>query len=364
MAFPILKHQHQLGFFENNCFDDGFSRLTNLVDFSFVSNRNPDHLRQSTVTSMGLPVPLLSDTLDIIHDSIEIAAFDTESFEPIPLGPPVSSVNPTIQVAQANVEPNFRPLPDHPRLPDSNEFMKLSPTETSLSTWLEPQGDSRKRDLNESSIDGKDVSVQPSPSPKKKMRVVDKAEFPEVQASTIIPDQQVSAPQKNQQPRFRGYQKEQWEERFEELCQFHKTNGHCQVQNTESGSRPLARWVKRQRYQYRLRMEGKPSAMTNERVKALENLGFVWDSHSAAWDERLKELVDFKTAHKHCNVPSNFPDNPSLASWVKCQRRQYKLYREGQPSTMTIERIIELEKINFEWEIRSKGQKRSWYKGY
>ena len=58
--------------------------------------------------------------------------------------------------------------------------------------------------------------------------------------------------------------------------------------------------------------------------------------------------------HTHSNVPSTFPENPQLATWVKCQRRQYKLLRDGKTSNMTMERIVQLEKIGFVWEVRKK----------
>ena len=89
------------------------------------------------------------------------------------------------------------------------------------------------------------------------------------------------------------------------------------------------------------------------RVKALESLGFVWDSHSAVWQERMNELLEFKKIHSHCNVPTTYSENRKLAAWVKCQRRQYKLRREGKASNMTPERINDLEKIGFEWLLRS-----------
>jgi Helicase associated domain len=92
--------------------------------------------------------------------------------------------------------------------------------------------------------------------------------------------------------------------------------------------------------------------MSEERVKVLEDIGFVWDSQGAAWEERLGELKEFRAQNQHCNVPTNFRDNPQLASWVKCQRRQYKLYLEGQPSNITPRRIERLEELGFEWELR------------
>ena len=47
--------------------------------------------------------------------------------------------------------------------------------------------------------------------------------------------------------RFRGYQADQWAERFEELCAFFKNHGHCQVPHSFVENEALARWTKRQR---------------------------------------------------------------------------------------------------------------------
>jgi hypothetical protein len=49
---------------------------------------------------------------------------------------------------------------------------------------------------------------------------------------------------------FRAYQAEQWTERFQELWVYCKQHGHCQVPHTHVQNPALARWVKRQRYQY------------------------------------------------------------------------------------------------------------------
>jgi len=160
------------------------------------------------------------------------------------------------------------------------------------------------------------------------------------------------ARQRQRTRRFRPYQAGQWSEKYVELKAYRESQGHCCVPHTYTENLALARWVKRQRYQYKLMEEGKPSTMTAERVKALEDLDFIWDSQRAAWEERLNELHDFRRKHGHCNVPSNFKDNPQLATWVKCQRRQYKLHFRGRPSNMTDRRVGQLESIGFEWELR------------
>ena len=152
--------------------------------------------------------------------------------------------------------------------------------------------------------------------------------------------------------RFHGYQNDQWLSRYEELSKYCSEVGHCNVPSVYEENPTLARWVKRQRYQYKLMNEGKSSTMTNGRAIALEGLGFIWDSQSVQWTERLNELKDFRRIYGHCNVPSRYLPNPKLSVWVKIQRRQYKLLCTGSKSNMTMERIAELEKIDFAWQIR------------
>lgn len=159
--------------------------------------------------------------------------------------------------------------------------------------------------------------------------------------------------------RFRPFQLCEWSVKYEELCEFRKKFGTCLVHHNYKDNLPLARWVKRQRYQYKLMLEGKQSTMTPERVEVLDKVGFIWDSQSAAWYERLSELKNFKKANSHTNVPSSFEQNPRLATWVKCQRRQYRLYQAGKANNMTKLRISELESIGFEWELRNNKKQRT-----
>jgi Helicase associated domain len=122
--------------------------------------------------------------------------------------------------------------------------------------------------------------------------------------------------------RFRAFQAGQWAEKFAELCEYQRKFGHCLVSHTYVENLALSRWVRRQRYQYKLRQESNPnSTMTLERIEALENIGFVWDSQGSSWMERLQELKAFKAAFYHCNVPSGYRENKCLATWIKGQRK-------------------------------------------
>ena len=157
--------------------------------------------------------------------------------------------------------------------------------------------------------------------------------------------------------RIRDYQEDAWNEKFKELCQFREENGHCFVPHNWSANPQLFQWVKRQRYLYKIKKEkqgGRSSAMTDEREMKLEEIGFVWAIQETAWEERYRELEAFRKVHGHCNVPSTFRDNQSLSVWVKCQRRQRKLFQRGVRCFITAERIERLNRIGFLWNVRKK----------
>jgi hypothetical protein len=65
-----------------------------------------------------------------------------------------------------------------------------------------------------------------------------------------------------------------WEDRLTELAEYRKIHGHCNVPKRYSENIKLGYWVSRQRFQYRLYREGKPSNMTALRIQALKRLGF------------------------------------------------------------------------------------------
>ena len=167
---------------------------------------------------------------------------------------------------------------------------------------------------------------------------------------------------------LRSSHMEQWHQRYLELVEFQQVNGHCLVPLNYQANPSLAHWVKRQRYQYRMKhRDHKHSTLTKEREAMLQELGFVWDSHAAGWEERLGELKDFKLRYGHCNVPKKYPENQQLSVWVKCQRRQYKLLKTTPTpsssttikSNMTNERIAKLLQLGFVFDPRSKKKRLS-----
>ena len=72
-------------------------------------------------------------------------------------------------------------------------------------------------------------------------------------------------------------------------------------------------------------------------------LGFQFDRHNDRWESRYCDLIEFKAAHGHCNVPDSWPENLRLARWVMTQRQ---MHRKGKLSP---DRIQRLEAIGFIW---------------
>ena len=162
----------------------------------------------------------------------------------------------------------------------------------------------------------------------------------------------------NKKQSFRSYQTALWDQRFKELAAYVRQHGNCLVPNDWKWNPSLSKWVKRQRYQYRLKLEGKHTTLTPDRQTALERLGFIWDPHKAVWEEHFQELRAFKLKHGHCNVPSNYSENYSLSVWVQCQRRQYKLYcrtrPQGKAKGMDEDRIVKLQELGFVWDPQNR----------
>jgi len=159
--------------------------------------------------------------------------------------------------------------------------------------------------------------------------------------------------------RFRPYQDYQWRGMFQKLVQYKLKHGHCCVPHSYQEDPMLARWVKRQRYQHKKFEDNDPtSTMTVYRIEQLTSIGFVWHSHASAWQTKLNELKAFKNRTGHCNVPSNYRNNPSLSAWIRCQRRQYRLWKSGCNSTMTAQRYELLESLGFAFENQKLGPKK------
>ncbi|KAL7491007.1 hypothetical protein ACHAWT_000516 [Skeletonema menzelii] len=91
--------------------------------------------------------------------------------------------------------------------------------------------------------------------------------------------------------------------------------------------------------------------MTDERLERLESIGFRWAKRKGqvGWDKKYEELIQYKAKFGNCHVPTKFKENKTLGRWVSQQRAEYKEFQHGLKSKMTVEKIIRLERIGFQW---------------
>jgi hypothetical protein len=99
--------------------------------------------------------------------------------------------------------------------------------------------------------------------------------------------------------------------------------------------------------------EDKKTSMTPSKLKALEEAGFTWAKRKGqpSWDRRFSELVQYRSEHGDCNVPTKYAANPALGRWVSTQRSQYKHFLSGYRTQMTSDRMDRLNAIGFRWNM-------------
>jgi len=100
-----------------------------------------------------------------------------------------------------------------------------------------------------------------------------------------------------------------WMDYFVKLKEFKDRNNHCRVPQNVSENPSLGRWVAAQRRKYkRMKQGGEESQhkITNERIRLLNAIGFVWDvseDTGELWMTRYEDLKFFKEREGHCCVP-------------------------------------------------------------
>ena len=72
-----------------------------------------------------------------------------------------------------------------------------------------------------------------------------------------------------------------WDTLFEELREYVRNHGDCNVLETNHRNPSLVEWVNKQRHDYSLRCGGDKNAMTAEREAKLNVLGFLWEKRES-----------------------------------------------------------------------------------
>ena len=112
-----------------------------------------------------------------------------------------------------------------------------------------------------------------------------------------------------------------WEQKYQELVEYKKRHGHCNVPTPFRENPPLGKWVSQQRYKYN---QENSCNIKDERIRKLESIGFSWFPKQDSWWSMYEELKRFKEAHGHCRVPQRY--GASLGIWVRHVRRVVREY--------------------------------------
>jgi len=139
-----------------------------------------------------------------------------------------------------------------------------------------------------------------------------------------------------------------WENGYSHLKAYKEEYGSCtpSAKFRTSDDYSLGSWVVVQRTN--------KEQLSPERIKCLDELGFVWDPSTLQWEEGFAYLKAYKEQHGDCLVPQRFktPDGFNLGSWVSTQRAAKEI--------LAPERIQCLEKLGFVWDKLTE----QWEKGF
>jgi hypothetical protein len=137
-----------------------------------------------------------------------------------------------------------------------------------------------------------------------------------------------------------------WQRRYGELRAFQRQFGSCKVPQGWQPNPALGNWVALQR---RRRRRG---TLATDQRRLLNELGFDWVGNPMPprknWEERFRELRNFKQRFGHCQVPAMWAENTPLGAWVRHQR---VLHKHGKLPAHQRRRLDEL---GFRWQVESR----------
>jgi hypothetical protein len=172
-----------------------------------------------------------------------------------------------------------------------------------------------------------------------------------------------------------GAEATHWRQKHHLLYQFRAKFGHCRVPpgyGVGTEYEGLFEWVMHQHYQHQCMMNGEPTTMTPTRARVLSDIGFVFAQphneplkkaaassegtserkSTSSWATWMSLLADYRRKHGDCDVPLKYAENPSLGTFVNRQRTEYRKMLANKPSSMTNEKVEELNRLGFTWAMR------------
>lgn len=97
--------------------------------------------------------------------------------------------------------------------------------------------------------------------------------------------------------------------------------------------------------------------LTPQRIEDVTSINFPWRDDRSSWQKWLDDLLHFraKNGGGDMNVPLKYAEYPSLGNFVNRQRTEYRKLLQGRSSSMTQNKIADLNRIGFLWSVREGG---------
>lgn len=128
-----------------------------------------------------------------------------------------------------------------------------------------------------------------------------------------------------------------WLQNFNKLKAYAKKYNNANVPRKYKDDPSLGQWVNELRKAYRAKR------LSSDRIEMINSLGFSWDPKAEEWDKRYKQVKVFFDIHNHSNIPSKYPTEPALPTWLKNQRISYKNQK------LDSYKIEKLNSLNIDW---------------
>ena len=148
--------------------------------------------------------------------------------------------------------------------------------------------------------------------------------------------------------RWESVSDESWNRNYAAAQQYYVTHGDLDISCayvTEDGIR-LGEWIIRLR-NYR-RSGIRKAYLTEERMKALEQIGMRWDVYDYLFERNFAAAAAYHGVHGMLDVPGNYVDanGVRLGSWIKYLRKM----RKKDALRLSEEQIARLDELGMIWE--------------
>ena len=108
---------------------------------------------------------------------------------------------------------------------------------------------------------------------------------------------------------------EDWFEKYGKLSAYYKQHGHS---SPDARDPLIGSWCSFQRQQY------KNKYLSQDKIKLLEQIEFVWDPYKEDWEKQINSLKRFIEINGHSNPVATGSGGSSLGIWCSRQRVFFK----------------------------------------